>query len=70
MTDDELVTDEQIREWDRLIRAGGTIAPGAGYKLSVCLAVIRRVNGMGIDHSDAYGATARGQVDRVLDASD
>jgi hypothetical protein len=56
---------ETIREWDDLLRAGGSI-PSTDENLSYVLAVVRRLNGLGVDSSSPIGVEARAYVDEVL----
>lgn len=60
----ERPTAEQIREWESQLRAGGSVL--GGRDLSYVFAVVRRINGIGVDHTDPDGEQARAYVDEVL----
>jgi hypothetical protein len=61
------ITAEEIREWDRTIRAGGSVAVPPGEACaSLVLAVVRRVHALGADPTDENGAEAMRRVEEAL----
>lgn len=68
----DIYTDEEIRALDAKLRAGGSGKglphndPHRERDMAIQLAVIRRMNGHGIDTSSVFGEAARERVDRVL----
>lgn len=60
-------TPEQIREWNAELRSGGAIQSPDGTT-SYILAIVRRLNGLGVDGTDPNGIDARAYVNEVLGA--